>query len=107
MAYDAEKFDFGSSRDHAPTTCAATRDPIARAAPVDPLTITDPKERLRYLADFIRPLPARFHSASAMRPLRLRLQARPACIGGWIDRTVVGSVTIDHCTPPSARRCRL
>jgi hypothetical protein len=82
MAYDAEKFDLGSSRDHAPTTCAATRDPIARAAPVDPKTLTTPRERLEYLRDFLRGLATERFSMDTWVCVDPEC-GTVACIGGW------------------------
>lgn len=52
----------------------------------DPLTITDPRERLEYLRDFLRELPKeRFSMAHWPDAAELHRCGTAACIGGWAD----------------------
>lgn len=62
MPYDAENFS------------------TVRLLDVDPKTITDPKERLMYLRDFLRELPPERFSIWEPRP---SVCGSPACILGW------------------------
>lgn len=63
MPFDAEAFDY--------TT-------------VDPLTLTEPRQRLEYMRDFLRGLPPeRFDMGSSDAPKDARDCGTPACIAGW------------------------
>lgn len=53
---------------------------------VDPLTITDPRERLRYVSDFLKKLPREqfnMNEAGRWRDGEMGWCRSPACIGGW------------------------
>lgn len=55
----------------------------------DPLTITEPRERLEYLRDFLRALPAERFS---MRDWHC---GTAACIGGWAEQIFFGQFAAD------------
>lgn len=64
MPFDAEAFDY--------TT-------------VDPLTLTEPRQRLEFMRDFLRTLPARLFDMS--EPVVCATEdgrGSPGCVGGWL-----------------------
>jgi hypothetical protein len=82
-------------------------------AKIDPKTITDPKERLKYLADFLRGLPAErlkmdtfFSGGNIDLPAGARAQecGTAACVAGWTVVLFRPTYSIDGLTDELAMR---